>query len=419
MKIGFAKREITPPVGTELGGYAGYRPCGGVHDPLWCKAVVLEQNGKRYALVVMDMLSVDESFVHAAARSLEPLRISGERLVLSAIHSHASVCGMIPGEGPLGEINRVGQADPEGFAAYMQMALDAVVRACREALEGIEPFRVRAARGALPVIGTERHTGESAQGELTAVQCLLESGRSVILWQIPCHPTVLGPDNLLASADFLGGVEARLEADMAVFLGGAAGDISTRFTRREPTFRECDRFAGIAAGAVAELLEGTSYEQPKPLRGSRMNICLPARRVRTSEQCREALSQAESRWQEARDALEDPKQLRILRSYVEGAGVELELSALLAGIDSFALPVAAFTFGGLVFATVPGELFSGLRPENAIPVCYAGGYYRYIAPKAAYDRGDYEAMASILERGAGEVFYEELTRLAAGMIQKG
>ena len=26
MKIGFAKREISPPVGAELGGYAGYRP---------------------------------------------------------------------------------------------------------------------------------------------------------------------------------------------------------------------------------------------------------------------------------------------------------------------------------------------------------------------------------------------------------
>ena len=33
MKIGFAKRDITPPAGTELGGYAGYRPCAGVHDP--------------------------------------------------------------------------------------------------------------------------------------------------------------------------------------------------------------------------------------------------------------------------------------------------------------------------------------------------------------------------------------------------
>lgn len=408
MKLGFAKQEITPPVGTELGGYAGHRPCGGVHDPLWCKAVVLEQAGQRFALVVMDMLSVDESFVHAVAETLVPLGICEERLILAAIHSHASVCGMIPGEGPLGEINRVGQADPEGFLAYMQMAIDAAVLACGEALEGMEPFRVRAARGKLPVIGSERHTGAPAQGELTALQCLLESGRSVILWQVPCHPTVLGPDNLLASADFLAGVEDRLEADMAVFLGGAAGDISTRFTRREATFRECERFAGFAAQAVTDLLTEAVYAQPAPLWGLRKHIRLKARPVEAPVQCRERLRQAQQRWETAKEAGADPKELRILRSYVEGAGVELEMAALLEGVDRFELPVAAFTFGGLAFVTVPGELFSDLRPENAVPICYAGGYYRYIAPKTAYDRGYYEAMASILDRGAGEAFCEEL-----------
>ena len=48
MRIGFAKMEITPPLGTELGGYAGHRPCAGVHDPLFCKAAVLEQDRVRY-----------------------------------------------------------------------------------------------------------------------------------------------------------------------------------------------------------------------------------------------------------------------------------------------------------------------------------------------------------------------------------
>lgn len=33
MKLGFAKRQITPPLGMELGGYAGYRPNSGMHLP--------------------------------------------------------------------------------------------------------------------------------------------------------------------------------------------------------------------------------------------------------------------------------------------------------------------------------------------------------------------------------------------------
>ena len=61
MRLGFAKREITPPRGIVLGGYAGFRPCGGVHDPLYCKAVVLEQGMERYCLVTLDLLCVDEA----------------------------------------------------------------------------------------------------------------------------------------------------------------------------------------------------------------------------------------------------------------------------------------------------------------------------------------------------------------------
>src|SRR5205085_751441 len=44
-----------------------------------------------------------------------------------------------------------------------------------------------------------------------------------------CHPTVLGPDNLLASADFPGAAIDRIEAArgaFALFVNGAEGDVS-------------------------------------------------------------------------------------------------------------------------------------------------------------------------------------------------
>ena len=55
MRIGFSKVDITPPIGTELGGYAGYRPSSGVHDPLHCRAVLLEQDSLLYALVSLEL----------------------------------------------------------------------------------------------------------------------------------------------------------------------------------------------------------------------------------------------------------------------------------------------------------------------------------------------------------------------------
>ena len=115
MKIGFSKTEITPPMGMELAGYAGYRPCSGMHDPLYCKAAVLEQMGKRYGLLVLDLMCADESLYEKIAQAVAHFGISRERLIVAAIHSHAAPCGMIPGEGPLAAVNAVAERDPEGF----------------------------------------------------------------------------------------------------------------------------------------------------------------------------------------------------------------------------------------------------------------------------------------------------------------
>jgi len=407
--IGFARREITPPVGTELGGYAGYRPCAGVHDPLWCKAVVLEQEGKRYALLAMDLLSVDESLSHAICRELEPLGI--RHAVVAAIHSHATPCGIVLGEGPLAEVNRVADTDPEGFRAYTRWMIQQAVTACREAVSNLESFEVRSARGSAPIIGSERHTGETADLIMTVVQIRTGSGRKLLLYQIPCHPTVLGPENLLASADFAGGIEGRLDADMAVFLNGAAGDISTRFTRREQTFEECDRMAEIAAKAVDKLIFDVPYSAPEPLKGLHTHITLQPRPVEPEEAAKKKFEEAMTRWQSAAEAGEEPGKVRILKSYVEGAGVALEFAKTMAGIRLLRLPVTVFTFAGLAFATVPGELFSSLWNLDAVPICYANGYYRYIADRHAYDAGYYEAMAAILARGQGEVFLEQTAAL--------
>ena len=83
MRLGFAKREITPPRGIVLGGYAGFRPCGGVHDPLYCKAVVLEQGMERYCLVALDLLCPEEAYEagHYEAMAAIVARGGGEKLI--------------------------------------------------------------------------------------------------------------------------------------------------------------------------------------------------------------------------------------------------------------------------------------------------------------------------------------------------
>lgn len=411
MRIGFSKTDITPPIGTPLGGYAGFRPCGEAHDPLYCRAVVLEQAGVRYGLAALDLLCVDKALYLRLADALAELGITRERLIVCAIHSHAAPQGVLPGEGELAAVNCNEYENTPSFRAYILRVLQQAQDAFREAAGNLEPFQLRAARAPTPPVGSERHTGAAPGGSLTVVQCRTDSGRLLTLCNFPCHPTVLGPDNLRPSADFAAGIEGLLGGDMAVFLNGAAGDISTRFTRRESSFAECARMGRIAAEHIRSCIEKSSFSAPQPLRGIHAAVRLKPRPIDTVEKAQAALDASTAQWENARSAGADPKTLRLLKTHVEGAWVSLEFARTMALIENLELPVTVFRFAGLDFAAIPGELYSTLQPAGLSVIAYAGGYFRYICPETAYTENHYEAMAAILAPGEGERLIQEIGAL--------
>lgn len=415
MKIGFSKTDITPPVGTPLGGYAGYRPCAEAHDPLHCRAVVLEQDGVRFALVAMDLLCVDEALYLRLSEAVAALGITKERLIACAIHSHAAPQGVIPGEGPLAAVNCNDYERTPQFREYMAHVLRQAAAACEAAVGCLEPFRVRTGSGATPPVGSERHTGAVPGGTLTALQCRTQSGRVLTIANFPCHPTVLNAQNLRPSADFTAGIEGLVGGDLAVFLNGAAGDISTRFTRRESSFAECARMAEIAAAHILSALQDQPFREPEPLTGIHARIELMPRPIEPVETAQAALTEQTARWEAARDAGRDAAALRLLKTHVEGAWVNLEFAKTMAGIDLLSLPVTVFRFCGLEFATIPGELYSTLQPQGLSVITYANGYFRYICPEAAYEAGDYEALAAIVTRGEGERLIRGIQNLRTTM----
>ena len=411
IKIGFSKSDITPPSGIVFGGYAGYRPCSGVHDPLYCKTVVLEQEGLRYCLVSLDLVCVDESLYRCIAKKVADLGIKTERLIVSAIHTHAAPHGVISGEGPLTKVNCSAEESKPEFLAYMNEIILKVVNTCQIAIDNLEPFTLRTAQGKTPPLGSERHTGAAPGGNLTVIQCKTESGKMLTLYNFPCHPTVLGPDNLLASADFTANIEELLGGDMAIFLNGAAGDISTRFTRQESSFAECTRMGQIAAKHILSAIKTIPFTQPEPLKGIHTVITLHPRPIETITTAEAELQERTAKWEEAQAAGADATSLRLLKTYVEGAWVNLEFAKSMAGIQQLHLPVTVFSFAGLEFATIPGELFSTLQPEDLSIIAYTNGYFRYVCPQEAYEANHYEAMAAIVARGSGEHLINEIQQL--------
>lgn len=411
IKIGFSKSDITPPPGIVLGGYAGYRPCSGVHDSLHCKVVVLEQEGIHYCLISLDLVCVDESLYRCIAEEVADLGIEAKRLIVSAIHTHAAPHGVISGKGPLTKVNCSAEESKPEFLAYMNELIHKVTNTCKIAMENMESFTLRTAKGDTPPVGSERHTGTIPGGDLTVIQCKTKSGKLLTIYNFPCHPTVLGPDNLMASADFTANIEELLGGDMAVFLNGAAGDISTRFTRQESSFTECARMGQIAAKHALNAIQDAPFIKPEPLKGIHTMITLQPRPIEAVDTAKAELQARTTNWEEAQAAGADATSLRLLKTYVEGAWVNLEFAKSMAGIQQLSLPVTVFSFAGLEFATIPGELFSNLQPEGLSIIAYTNGYFRYICPEEAYEANHYEAMAAIVARGGGEYLINEIQQL--------
>ena len=92
MRAGAALVEITPRLGTHL-AVAMDRPAQAVLDPLFAKAVVFEQDGRKICLLALDILIIgqegtDQIRTEAARR----YGFEAQAIMVHAIQTHAAPC---------------------------------------------------------------------------------------------------------------------------------------------------------------------------------------------------------------------------------------------------------------------------------------------------------------------------------------
>jgi len=87
---GFARTDITPPVGTPIAGYFHERIGTRVRDPLFARAMALtNEAGESLLLIGLDLICVDHHFADAAkARIGEAIGVPPGRVLISATHTH-------------------------------------------------------------------------------------------------------------------------------------------------------------------------------------------------------------------------------------------------------------------------------------------------------------------------------------------
>lgn len=92
LRAGVCRVDITPPLGVEPGAWRlRTGRADGVDEPLLAQALVLDDGGRRVALVATDLLWMPRHVAEAARRRIAALTgIPAEAVLLNASHNHSA-----------------------------------------------------------------------------------------------------------------------------------------------------------------------------------------------------------------------------------------------------------------------------------------------------------------------------------------
>ena len=94
LRAGVGKADITPRTGYYLGGWTrADRVAQGQHTRLWARALVLEQGGRKMALVAVDLFMVPGGLVKHVGDALAAHGLSEQTILMSASHTHSGPGG--------------------------------------------------------------------------------------------------------------------------------------------------------------------------------------------------------------------------------------------------------------------------------------------------------------------------------------
>lgn len=145
MKAGAAKVDITPTLGIQLAGDIGrHRPAQRVLDPLYARALVLEQDGRQFCILSIDSLAIDTPWADELRRrsGMPPEALM---IHVTQVHSAPSIgnhfcrdtCQLIPAEHSWLR---------GGDERYNEPALAGILKAINAARANLQPVALAAGR---------------------------------------------------------------------------------------------------------------------------------------------------------------------------------------------------------------------------------------------------------------------------------
>lgn len=231
LDVGAASVEITPPTGIPMPGYeARKEPSQGVWDPLFAKALVLDDGSRRAALVVLDLIGPPKKEMRERIQEQIKKKHNISLLLLLATHTHA---------GPVLKPEYPAPDNP-----WLPSLEEKILQAVDKAVASKTSVTVEVGYGTADLTydrrvvnpdGTvkmlwrnaERTPGDPVDQTVGVVGFKKKNGQWLAtLVHYACHPVIFGSDNLKYTAEWPGAMRRFVENKLGgecLFLQGACG----------------------------------------------------------------------------------------------------------------------------------------------------------------------------------------------------
>ncbi len=285
-RAGAAIRDITPlRDGMPLAGHRRRRVAAGVRDPLHVRTLFLSSGGVEISLSVLDLIGLRRVHVDGIRSRLKDVCSPGGVLVFCThTHSAPDTIGLW-GPTLLGLWLKGPAVDPQ----YIEHVQSQTAACIREARERAVPASMKVGCVEMPRNLTQnvRRPGFK-EDNLTVVHFADAEGRTLaVLSNYPCHPELLGSDNLRVSADFPAALHRVVEGELggvSLFfqhaLGGlvTGGELALDGAKSRAGDAAADRMGEALGRGIVEAvrLRSSPVEPREPLRFARREFSVPA-----------------------------------------------------------------------------------------------------------------------------------------------
>ncbi|NSW89901.1 MAG: neutral/alkaline non-lysosomal ceramidase N-terminal domain-containing protein [Firmicutes bacterium] len=435
MKAAVKSIDITPPIGLPMGGNVRDDDISrGIHDNLYCNAILLEEEGKRFCFLSFDLLGLNfETCKRIKDEINKKAGIAPENIVINATHTHSGpdVLGIFRKELDKGcgqYINDITKKISDEIGLLPGRLEEAEMFVTKDNVYHLSfNRRLIMKDGSVKMnwedvdIGHVKKEAGPIDPELIVISINNLKGEMMALMvNFTLHPAVLVGKDWLWSRDYINYLDNYIKEKygnhvIVFFANGAEGNvnhINFRDKNQGRGFEEAKRIGELLGSHVSHSLEKKERLETKPLKILSKKISLPLRPI-----TKEAVEWAKKLLEERGD---------YIPSLLDGVPDEVYAREILKLAQvkekDIITEIQAVRLGDTIITTLPGEVFVefGLRikkesgHKNMLVFGLANDMVGYIPTKAAFDEGGYEiktACSSKLREDAGDILTSEVLNL--------